>query len=483
MRNRKRVRNFAVNLLFCFLAVTVQNASAQTLEAKIEVLSPETAKIRVEVKTSNARKRWAFINSYANANNLNARIENLKFLNEENREVSVTKQNAGEFESDAVLNRFSYEMKLDFPANAAQAAHVSSLTKERGLLQLGDLLPDFEQPTAAKISFVLPTGWKIATSESKTGENQFQTSDFENAVFLVGSFTEQIDKSGIHLARAGEWSFTEAETLDVTAKILAEHRKTFGAMPSNKIQIILLPFPQDFGGERWEAETRGSTVVLFSGVLPFKSRALSKLHEQLRHELFHLWIPNTLHLEGDYAWFYEGFTIYQALKTGVRLKQIRFVDFLDTMSRAFDVARRSPQNKTLSLLEASKLRWSIDNSEFVYAKGMITAFLYDLALLRESKGSLNDVFKELYRKHKKPNAVQNANQAVLSILKSSPEMRGIIERTVETAGEVDWTQDLAAVGLQNSTRGSFTRLSIIKDLNGRQKKLLERLGYNSEFRN
>lgn len=474
-------------LAICFLLVITafrQTSVAQTLEAKITIQSPDAGKILVEGKTFNPRKRWTFVNFYANAENLAARIENLKFYDEMNREAAFTKQSAEIFETQTEVNRFSYELKLNFPADPAQAAHISWLKQERGLLHLGDVLPDLAGKTKAKISFSLPVAWKIATSADKLGENLYQTEDFENAIFLLGDFQENLIKAGkseIKLARIGDWSFTVAETLDNAAEIFAAHERVVGSLPVNKIQIILLPFPQNFGGERWEAETRGSTLILFSAANAFKSRALSRLQEQLRHELFHLWLPNALNLSGDYAWFYEGFTIYQALKTGVRLKQIRFVDFLDTMSRAYDAARRSPHNKSLGLIEASRLRWSINSSEFVYAKGMVAAFLCDLALLGESKKTLDSVFSELFHRHQRQNGF-NANEVIVNFLKNTPELKTVIEKYVETAGEFDWTSEITAAGLRDNQRGSFTFLAAKEKLSGRQRKLLEKLGYNAELK-
>ena len=474
-------REFSIFVMFwtAILVCCTTCVVGQAIEARIEILSPENCKIRIEGKSPKLQTRWKFLDYYANANNLTARIENLKFHGEQ--ETAFKNTGAGEFETEQAANNFSYELKLDFPANVTQAAHVSSLIKENGILMTADLLPDFGEETTAKIKFVLPRNWKIATTENKIGENEFQTANYEKAVFLVGNFDEQtfsFDEAEINLARIGDWSFSEEETAEFVLKILAEHHRIFGSLPARKIQIFLLPFPQKHGGEQWEAETRGSTVVLFAAQIPFKSRALSKLHEQLRHEIFHLWIPNALNLRGDYAWFYEGFAIYQALKTGVRLKQIRFEDFLDTLSRAFDITNRTAQNKTLNLLEASRLRWSGNLSEFVYAKGMIVAFLCDLALLRKSKKNLDAVFNELYRKHQKTTTAQDANQAVLEILKSQPEMHLIVKKYVETAGEIDWTAELSAAGLQNAASGSLTRLTVAAKLNSRQKKLLAKLVEN-----
>ena len=479
-------RNVLFIWLFSALCGCQSAILARSFEARIEILSTAKNTVKVSGTVAEREKHWSFINSSANTENLAAKISALQFFDERGNDLAFARLGVGEFETTAAANGFSYEVNLDFPQPATQAAHVSWLTKDQGLLMLNDLLPDFgDRNVAGKIAFVLPANWKIATSENKTGEREFEMTNPRAAVFLVGDLNEQafvpFEKTQIGLARTGEWSFTKSEMLDLASSILTEHERIFGSLPNGKIELLLIPLPQKFGGEQWEAETRGSTVVLLAAPIAFKSRALSKLHEQLRHELFHLWIPNNLNLTGDYAWFYEGFTLYQALKTGVRLKYIRFDDFLDAIGRAFDAVRLNSTGKTLILIEASRLRWSGNLSELVYAKGLTTAFIYDLAVLRQSGGrqSLDERFREIYRRYQKTNAAENANAAVLANLKKTPELASIIGKYVETSGEIDWTTDLAAAGLQNVSKTNLTRLEIKTKLSGRQKKVLAQLGYQA----
>src|SRR5207245_2243287 len=118
----------------------------------------------------------------------------------------------------------------------------------------------------------------------------------------------------------------------------------------------ILKFPRTSGPGSWEADTRGSSVTIISSDTPFKSQSLQQLHEQLRHEIFHLWIPNGVNLSGNYDWFYEGFALYQALKSGITMNRIRFEDFLDTISRAYNIDNAAEHK--LSLVEASRNRWN-----------------------------------------------------------------------------------------------------------------------------
>jgi predicted metalloprotease with PDZ domain len=363
------------------------------------------------------------------------------------------------------------------------AAHVSWISETNGLLMLNDLLPQNLEDYGARITFEMPADWRIATSETKQSENVFNVTKIEKAVFLIGKNwreqTKRIEKNELSFAISGEWQFTDAEAAQMAETILFELKKTFGDVPFPKTQILLLPFPQEANFDRWRAETRGSTVTIISAPTTFKSAALNRLHEQLRHEIFHLWIPNSLNLSGNYDWFYEGFALYKALKTGVRLNQIRFDDFLSTLGRGFDLSEALSRRQSFSLIEASEKRW-INSNEFIYAKGIVVAFLCDATLLRESKGKkdLDSIFREIYQKHRAPAQKEDGNAAILRILKSNAELIPLAEKYIEGNSKIDWQSDLQSFGLTAEKISGSTQLKVAPKPNGRQKDLLDKLGYN-----
>jgi predicted metalloprotease with PDZ domain len=202
-------------------------------------------------------------------------------------------------------------------------------------------------------------------------------------------------------------------------------------------------FPKEIKFGRWAAETRGANLIVFSGDMPFKTQSLQRLHEQLRHELFHLWMPNNLALTGNYDWFYEGFTVYQALRTGISMNQIRFEDFLDTLAQAYNLDNLPSERK--SLVESSRTRWNGENNQ-IYARGMLTAFLCDIALLNESKGkrSISTIFREIYQKHRFPNQPEDGNAAILKILKNYSELDPVIEKYIAGTQKIKWETALDA---------------------------------------
>jgi predicted metalloprotease with PDZ domain len=479
---------FCAAVLFC-----CETAQAQEIEAKIKITSIARSGARVHVngkflnsKSNLASRDLSFLQVYADVAELGVRIENLNLFDEKGERLAVKKFIAGEFQTDKAAVSFEYDVKTEAPGQLTAAAHVSWLSDEHGLLMLNDLLPQWksDQPISAKISIEIPDDWRISSSEIRNSENAFDVRNIEKAIFLVGKNWREknvrVDKTDLNFVIAGEWKFSDAEAWQLAQSVLKEHRKIFGKIPVPKAQIILLPFPQERNQpERWRAETRGSTVLVLSGAMPFKSLALQRLEEQLRHELFHLWMPNALALSGNYDWFYEGFTIYQALRTAVEMHQIRFQDYLNTLARAYDASQR----QNVSLIEISNKRWTGGGNNSLYAKGMIAAFLCDAMLLRESKGkrSLQNIFREIYQKHQTPNPVVNGNEAILGILKSYPELRPVVQNYIEGTAKLEWQEILRAFGIETIEIDSVTKLKVMEKPGGRQKDLLEKLGYNQSL--
>ena len=158
---------------------------------------------------------------------------------------------------------------------------------------------------------------------------------------------------------------------------------------------MIAPLPVAVGSTKWRAETRGSTVVLLIDPAAGFTNWVGQLGVIFTHELLHLWVPNSLRLDGDYDWFFEGFTLYVALRTALDLKIINFKEFLDTLARVYDWHPLDLNHQ--SLIEASERRWTTPGS-FVYDKGMLVAFLYDLLLRNESGGTtrLAGKYRELF---------------------------------------------------------------------------------------
>lgn len=471
----------------CLLAGSVA-ARAETLTARVSVISTAPARVRVEGEREKPARAWSFRNVYANVMNLGERIENLKLLDGGGAEVQVRRLAPGEYEAAAAATRFVYEVKLDAPLFEGDAAHVSWLTPERGFLMLGDLLPlaGGEQASGARVTFSLPERWAVASSMRAGAGGRFELADFERAVFFVGqNLRERRGRAGAMdfvFVTAGEWAFSDDEAKDVAERILKEHAETFGGPAGEGVMLALSPFPRPAGADRWSAETRGSTVTLLVGKSPSRTAALAQLSFPLAHELFHLWVPNALRLDGSYDWFYEGFTLYQALTAAVRLELLTFQDYLNAMARAFDAYKRAQGSEQLSLLKASERRWTLSPA-LVYNKGMLVAFLYDLTLRQRTKNkrSLPDVYRELFRLARASQTSKDGNSAALAALNNAGDVRELTRRYVEDAGEIELQSAVAPFGLKAETFGARTRISVADSLSGSQRDLLRKFGYNEKL--
>ena len=485
----KRFKTIYFFAAVCALVLQIFNVSnAQTVKAKVKI-SGSVATIEGGFTDANTRKNaanFSFVKTYAGVDNLGARVQDVNLFDKTGQIINHKKLADGEFLAGGDFQTWKYRTDLSAPPSVSARAHVSWVSAEEGILMLGDLLPESAEKTSARIAFELPAGWRIASVERRVEENVFEVADAEKAVFYVGkNWREREVVAGsakLNLIISGEWQVADDEAAQMASEIFGVYEKLFGGKPADKYQIFLGKFPADVKAGRWEAETRGAAVTIFSSEMTFKTQSLQRLHEQLRHEIFHFWLPNGVNLAGNYDWFYEGFALYASLKTAVALRRIRFEDFLDTLARAHSVDTLQSQRQ--SLIDASKNRWNGANTQ-VYARGMLVAFLADIALLQKSKGknSLTEIFREIYQKHGLKSARTDGNAAILNIFENRTELRSVIEKYVKGREDIAWQTDLQAIGIESATENFTTKLKVKAGLNGRQKDLLNELGYNNWRKN
>ncbi len=409
---------------------------------------------------------FGFLKSSAGVTGLEKRISGLKFFDLGGGEVGHRELQAGEFLTEKPASGWSYVIDLVPPEFTTAAAHISWIGEEAGLLMATDMLPMGIGEGPAQFTVELPEGWKTAT-----GSKTFASSANDAVVFISKDAVRTPAGRNLFVNTAGKWHFTASEAAEMTAEIAAEYSKMFGGEPEGEIEVNILPFPMSANHGTWQAETRGRTVTIVAADMAFRTQSLQRLHEQLRHELFHLWIPNGVNLTGNYDWFYEGFALYQSLRMAVGVNRIGFNDMLSTLTRAHAIAER----QSGSLLEASKTRWAPGGTE-VYARGMFTAFLTDLAMLTRSGGkqSVEDLLKEIYSRHHDGESV-DGNEAVLAAMERRPELGRIVEQYIR-GGEA-----LAEDALLRSAGFVLDggRLTAVEKPSGRQKTILNRLGYNN----
>jgi predicted metalloprotease with PDZ domain len=185
-------------------------------------------------------------------------------------------------------------------------------------------------------------------------------------------------------------------------------------------------------------------------------------------------VPNALKLEGDYDWFFEGFTMYMAARTALDLKIIKFQGFLNTLGGAYKYYLDHPDK--VSLIEASETRWTSGWSH-VYIKGMLVAFLYDLRLRKESGGKANlaDRYRELFNGGAADGA--NGNEAIIKVLGSSPALKDFTKSFIENSRQLKLEELVREYGLQLHWNDMRTELTVSDKLDEGQKQVLRSLGY------
>jgi predicted metalloprotease with PDZ domain len=459
------------------------SVKAQTLRVRITVTSVAAARIRIDAEFPKAANVFSFRNTYGGVLGLGERIEMLEAIKANGETIAVQKLAPGEFQTSEKVARFKYEVNVTEPSRPAQMSHVSWLNGEQGLLMLADLLPvptkDSASFTSVQATVDVPGGWTIASNVKKEG-SQFLTDEPESTVFLMGPAirekSQQIGSNSLSIISSGKWPFSDNDALKIARQIISEYSKVTRFDLKRNAVLMLVPFPGEAGPESWSAETRGNDVVLLLGRKASGKRVLSRLGIVLSHELFHLWVPNSLKLVGDYDWFFEGFTLYQALRMDLRLGLISFDNYLETIASVYDSYLSSVDHDRLSLIEASQRRWTSPSS-LVYEKGMLAAFIYDLSLrsLTECQASLDDVYSELFRLPL--TGQENANEIIIRLLTEQPGLESFAKDYVESAGKINLDAEVSAYGIRVQSGGSGTRLVPGRDLNKAQRKLLGCIGY------
>ncbi|HEY0761167.1 MAG TPA: hypothetical protein VGD61_02230 [Pyrinomonadaceae bacterium] len=449
----------------CFAAAIARANGSNTVTINVA----PSGEVRIEAHSSSTPNSWSFRNSYAGILGIAERIDDFRAATSSDQDAKARKIATGEFRSEFEAGKISYRVNVSKPA-AGDVSHVSWIAGDYGLLMLADLLPqDFKN---VSVQFDLPAGWSVASGNS--GDTNF---DPEKAIFFVGRSFRQAGKSvegmKVTTVLGGTWPFKDRDVLSAATKVMKNYVELTGFKLSANSFIMIAPLPVKVGSIKWRAETRGSTVVLLIDPAASFDHWVGQLSVIFTHELLHLWVPNALQLEGDYDWFFEGFTLYTALQTALKLKIVNFKEYLDTLARVYDSYLSYADD--LSLIDASERRWTTPGS-LVYDKGMLVAFLYDLRIRKESGGNatLADRYRELFSGHVAAKA--NGNEAIIALLDSAPAMNGFAKIYVENSAKLELEQVLPAYGLTLNSSARQSELRVNPKLNAEQKQLLRSLG-------
>ena len=412
-------------------------SAAASVTVKITVSAPGEVRIRIE--SLPAGMEWSFRNAYAGVLGLAERIEQFRAFGAGGADLGAKKIATGEFRAGASADAVDYVVKLPLPS-AADVAHVSWITRESGFLMLADLLP--HQLTDVRVEFLLSGDWGVASGieadARPDGQMTYRDVAPENAIFFLarnmGRDSKTVEGAVIETLITGEWPFKQATVMKAATKVLEKYLDLTGFKLKSKTTVMIAPLPVATGSVKWRAETRGSTVILLMDPDAPVTNWLGQMGIIFTHELLHLWVPNSLLLQGDYDWFFEGFTLYTALVTALELKFIDRKEYLATLARVYDSYLSRPDE--LSLIDASERRWTTGNS-VVYDKGMLVAFLYDLGVRKDSRGkmSLANIYKRLFARP--AGLPENGNEVIIQLLSSTPAGADLAKNYIEGQQELD----------------------------------------------
>jgi hypothetical protein len=458
---------FAVLQIFTF-------THAQDLEVTVKVSD------NIEVvgtfgpdSTIKSRQNLGFLRSRASDAGLAERINDVRMIDAAGGLVKNRKLIEGEYLADSDIKSFAYRVNPSLD-NRTAAAHGSWMGESVGILMLDDLLPQFgtqDRKVSARLKLELTSGWRAFFAGGEiTGP--IVVDDVQNVVIYVGESLRYYPGTTEtpQMVISGEWKFADGEAIEQAAEIYGEYAKLFRSKPIALPVVAIIEMPKQQSAGIWVAETRGRNVTIVSKDMPFRTQSVQRLHEQLRHELFHLWIPNSLNLSGDYAWFYEGFALYRSLRLAVDVNRIRFDDLLDALSRAYAIDARQLPRRPLT----GPLGPNAPADTQTYARGMIIAFMADLHLLNASRGKQDTagVLRVIFERHGPGSERTVASTALLKVLPAD------LTKFVTGTDTIDWTPFLTSAGLQaDPERGGA--LSVVPKPTGKQKAILDRLGYNN----
>ncbi|HEU4833858.1 MAG TPA: hypothetical protein VFS90_05565 [Pyrinomonadaceae bacterium] len=445
-------------------------AGGVSAQGKVTITITSPREIKVDAELSTPINSWSFRNAYAGVLGIAQRIEDFRAVDADAKKAAV-----GEYRSERNASKIRYTVKLPKPT-LADVSHFTWIDEDRGVLMLADLLPLEIRGLSAAL--VLPAGWTVESPFSRDVHGQYEIAEAEKAVFFIGrdlrKSSASVERMPLDVVLSGKWSFKDRDALERATSVMQRYFALTGFRLRNKSTIMIAPLPIRDRNTGWKAETRGSTVVLLMNPGAEIKRWKPQITVIFTHEILHLWVPNSLKLEGDYDWFFEGFTLYTALRTALELGVIDFKEYLATLGRVYDTYRAHPD--TLSLIEESERRWASAGSQ-VYVKGMLVAFLYDLMMRKESGGqkTLPDIYRALF--HGQLTDGADGNEAIISVLGSTAGSRDFIKAYVENSTAVDLNKVLPEYGMSVLFTAKGSQLRVDRDLNQDQKQLLRSLGH------
>jgi len=296
-----------------------------------------------------------------------------------------------------------------------------------------------QEGAPVEIELRKPTGaefarWRAATAMSPArvdadGFGTYRAADYEEALdhpFELGEF-ERVDFNVDGIAHAfvlaGRYELDRERLVRDVARICHAQRELFAQQPALPRYLFLT---RVLGNAYGGLEHRASSALICSrGDLPRPGMAgLTREYRAflglVSHEYFHLWNVKRITAErfaaSDLAaeaytrdlWHYEGLTSYYDDLSLLRAGVLDAPSYLDLLAETATRLQRTPGRATQSLADASFEAWTKyyqpdentpNATVSYYVKGALAALCLDLHLRLHSRVTLDDVVRELWRRH------------------------------------------------------------------------------------
>jgi predicted metalloprotease with PDZ domain len=253
----------------------------------------------------------------------------------------------------------------------------------------------------------------------------FELGDFWSANFTVRGVRHRFVVAGATGTFDGSKLIADTQKI-CEAEMVFWHGKsaTSKNKPPFKNYVFMLNAVDDgYGG----LEHRNSTALICKRQdlprlgISKQAAGYTTLLGLISHEYFHTWNVKRLRpkefAEFDYSqenytellWFFEGFTSYYDDLLLRRAGLIDDVQYLDLLCKTANQVMQTPGRKVQAVAEASFDAWvkyyrpepnTANATVNYYTKGALVALCFDLTLRLESKTSLDDVMRGLWRRCK-----------------------------------------------------------------------------------
>lgn len=336
-----------------------------------------------------------------------------------------------------------------------------------------------ERHRSARVKFLLPEGWRLATlleEEGTTGE--FRAANYDvlaDSPAEAGDFQEyDYSQKGATfrvVVHADLADYSPDRLLDALKKITAAETELMRDVPFSRYTFIL-HFPRERAGGGMEHRL-GTAISLRADGLRNRWEGLEAT---LAHEFFHLWNVKRIRPQAlepvDYVhgndtrdlWFSEGVTSTYQEYILVRAGLITREMFYRHLAAEIQQLQDRPARLFQSVEESGREAWlekypdyfRPDRSISYYNKGAILGFLLDLAIRHASRNqhSLDDVMRRLndeFARHGRYFTQSDLQAIIRDLAPGFTGLHGFFGMFISGTRELDYGTYLGFAGLRLRT--------------------------------